>query len=102
MYAIPTAAGILGVTPRALEAALDRGETIASLTRACGLDPEEMAQSVVDAEVADVEVLATIAGFSAADVAVFVQEMRAYLVCFVYDGEDVADALFDGAALAAA
>lgn len=95
MYAMTTAAEILGVTPAALEAALARDETILSLTRACGLDPKRMTEAIVDAETADVEALATIAGFGADDVAGFVGEMRSYLVSFVTDGEHVADRLFD-------
>lgn len=96
MYAISTAADILGVTPTALEAALARGETIVSLTRACGLDPDEMTESVVDAEVADVAALAMIAGFDADAIAEFVAEMRAYLVSFVTHGEQVAEQFFGG------
>lgn len=95
MYAISTAAERLGVTPTALETALDRGETIATLTRACGLDPDEMTLSVINAEVADVEALAVIAGFDAAEVAQFVAEVRAYLITLVWDGEAAADARFD-------
>ncbi|WP_129664720.1 hypothetical protein [Phytoactinopolyspora endophytica] len=99
MYAIPTAAGILGVTPAALEAALQRGETIATLARACGLDLDTMTDSLVDAEVPDVEALATIAGFDSDDISEFTAEMRAYLVTFINDGEHVANAQFDRPAL---
>lgn len=95
MYAIPTAAHILGVTPTALEAALERGETIRSITIACGIDPERMTDAVVDAETADVVALARIAGFGPDAVAEFVRELRAYLVAFVRDGERVADRLFE-------
>ncbi|WP_157574935.1 hypothetical protein [Jiangella muralis] len=102
MYAIPTAAHILGVTPAALAAALERGETIRSLTIACGHDPERMTQAVVDAETADVVALAGIAGFGPDAVAEFVGELRAYLVAFVRDGQRVADRLFETRTLQAA
>lgn len=94
MYAISTAAANLGVTPSALETALSRGETIASLTRACGLDPDEMTRSVIEAEVADVEALAMIAGFDSAEITQFVKEMCEYLITLVWDGEAAADARF--------
>lgn len=95
MYAIPTAAHILGVTPAALEAALERGETIRTLAVACGLDPDLMTEAIVDAETADVVTLATIAGFGREDVAEFARELRAYLVAFVDEGERVADRLYE-------
>lgn len=95
MYAIPTAAHILGVTPAALEAALERGETIRSITIACGHDPERMTDAVIEAETADVVALAGIAGFGPDAIAEFVRELRAYLVTFVRDGERVADRLFE-------
>lgn len=95
MYAIPTAAQFLGVTPTALEAALDRGETLRSLTIACGLDPDRMTEAVVDAETADVVALARIAGFGPDAVAEFTRELRAYLVAYVRDGEQAADRLFE-------
>ncbi|SEF15203.1 hypothetical protein [Jiangella alba] len=95
MYAIPTAAHLLGVTPAALEAALERGETIRSLTIACGQDPERMTDAVIDAETADVVALAGIAGFGPDAVAEFVRELRDYLVAFVRDGQRVADRLFE-------
>jgi hypothetical protein len=99
MYAIPTAAHILGVTPAALEAALDRGETIRSLALACGLDPDLMTEAIIDAETADVIALASIAGFGPEDVAEFARELRSYLVAFVHDGERVADRLYEAATL---
>ncbi|WP_157987492.1 hypothetical protein [Jiangella endophytica] len=95
MYAIPTAAQILGVTPTALEAALERGETIRSLAIACGQDPDRMTEAVIDAETADVVALAGIAGFGPDAVAEFVRELRSYLVAFVRDGERVADQLYE-------
>ncbi|WP_157741320.1 hypothetical protein [Jiangella sp. DSM 45060] len=95
MYAIPTAAHILGVTPAALETALERGETISSLAIACGQDPERMTEAIVEAETADVVALAGIAGFGRDAVAEFVRELRDYLVAFVRDGEQVADRLFE-------
>ncbi|PSL08541.1 hypothetical protein CLV30_101516 [Haloactinopolyspora alba] len=95
MYAIPTAADRLGVTPGALRKALDRGETIANLTRACGLDPDEMTLAVIDAEVADVEALALISGFDDTEIALFVSELRAFIITFVWDGEAAANARFD-------
>lgn len=95
MYAIPTAAHILGVTPAALETALERGETISSLAIACGQDPERMTEAIVEAETADVVALAGIAGFGRDAVAEFVRELRDYLVAFVRDGERVADRLFE-------
>ncbi|MBB5787081.1 hypothetical protein [Jiangella mangrovi] len=99
MYAIPTAAQILGVTPAALEAALERGETIRTLALACGLDPDLMTEAIVDAETADVIALASIAGFGPADVAEFARELRTYLVAFVHDGERVADRLYETSTL---
>ncbi|NEE03743.1 hypothetical protein [Phytoactinopolyspora halotolerans] len=102
MYAIPTAAEILGVTPAALEAALERGETIATLSRSCDVDVDTMTESLVDAEVPDVEALATIAGFTSDEIAQFAAELRAYLVEFVNEGQDAADNLFDSPALVAA
>jgi hypothetical protein len=102
MYAIPTAAQMLGVTPTALEAALERGETIASLALACGLDPESMTETIIDAETADVVALASIAGFGPDAVAEFARELRTYLVAFVRDGERVADRLFEPRTLQAA
>ncbi|TDC56680.1 hypothetical protein E1212_01555 [Jiangella ureilytica] len=99
MYAIPTAAHILGVTPAALEAALQRGETIRTLALACGLDPDLMTEAIVDAETADVVALASIAGFGQDDVAEFTRELRAYLVAFVDEGEPVADRLYETATL---
>ncbi|TDE10139.1 hypothetical protein [Jiangella asiatica] len=95
MYAMTTAAELLGVTPKALAAALARGETVLSLTKARGLDTDRMVEAVVDSESADVAALATIAGFAPDDVELFSRELRAYLVAFVTDGEDVADRLFD-------
>ncbi|TDD68499.1 hypothetical protein E1262_15880 [Jiangella aurantiaca] len=95
MYAIPTAAQILGVTPAALEAALEHGETIRSLTIACGHDPDLMTEAIVDAETADVVALADIAGFGPDAIAEFARELRAYLVAFVSDGQHVADRLFE-------
>lgn len=95
MYAIPTAAHILGVTPAALEAALERGETIRTLALACGLDPDLMTEAIVDAETADVVALASIAGFGREDVAEFARELRAYLMTFVDEGERVADRLYE-------
>ncbi|WP_146605229.1 hypothetical protein [Jiangella anatolica] len=95
MYAIPTAADILGVTPAALETALARGETIRSLAIACGQDPERMTEAIIDAETADVVTLARIAGFGADAIAEFARELRAYLVAFVTDGAHVADRLFE-------
>ncbi|WP_152690575.1 LLM class oxidoreductase [Jiangella alkaliphila] len=95
MYAIPTAAHILGVTPAALEAALERGETIRSLTIACGQDPDRITEAIVDAETGDVVALARIAGFEPDAIAEFTRELRAYLVAFVDDGERVADRLFE-------
>ena len=97
MYAMTTAAEHLGVTPKALSTALERGETIASLTRACGLDPDEMTLAVINAEVADIEALAMIAGFDASTTATFVAELREYLITYVWDGQAAADARFDGA-----
>ncbi|WP_026877897.1 hypothetical protein [Jiangella gansuensis] len=102
MYAMTTAADLLGVTPSALEAALARGETVLSLTRACGLDPHWMVEAVVDSEAADLTALATIAGFGPDDVELFGRELRAYLVAFVADGEDAADRLYDQRVLQAA
>ncbi|HEY9410703.1 MAG TPA: hypothetical protein VIP77_14080 [Jiangellaceae bacterium] len=80
------------MTTTALQAALDRGETIASLARSCGLDVRGVLEPVVDAEVADVEALAIIAGFGPDEVAEFAHELRTYLTSFVLDGEHVADA----------
>jgi hypothetical protein len=102
MYAIPAAADILGVTPEALETALERGETIATLTRACGLDVEQMTEQVLDAEVPDVEALATIAGFDSDEVSQFSHELRSYLISFIHEGEQAANARFDRPVLAAA
>ncbi|WP_166345563.1 hypothetical protein [Phytoactinopolyspora limicola] len=102
MYAIPTAAEILGVTPAALEAALDRGETIATVTRACGLDVDHMTESLVNAEVPDIEALAMIAGFTTAEISQFAAEVRTYLTSFVEHGQQAADAWFDSPALVAA
>jgi hypothetical protein len=102
MYAIPTAAEILGVTPNALEAALDRGETIATVTRACGLDVEHMKESLIDAEVPDIEALAMIAGFDSEEISQFAAEVRSYLDSFVEHGEQVADTWFDSPAVLAA
>jgi hypothetical protein len=96
MYAITAAADVLGVTPRALRKALQRGETIASLTQACGLDLDVMTAKIVDSEVPDVEALAKIAGFRDDDVSRFSTEMRDYLVSFIQHGEQAANALFDG------
>ena len=102
MYAIPTAALMLGVTPTALEAALERGETISGLALARGQDPDRMTEAIIDAETADVVALASIAGFGPDAVAEFTRELRAYLVAFVRDGERVADRLFEPRTLQAA
>lgn len=83
----------LGVTPRALQAALDRGETIASLARSCGLATDLLLEAIVDAEVSDIETLAVIAGFGPADVDEFVRETTVYLREFVEHGEAVAEKL---------
>lgn len=99
MYAIPTAAQILGVTPKALATALERGETIHSLAVACGQDPDRMTEAIIDAETADVVALASIAGFGPDAVAEFARELRAYLVAFVHDGEHAADRLFEARTL---
>lgn len=92
MDALAIAAEQLSVTTTALQGALDRGETIASLARSCGFDVRGVLEEVVDAEVADVEALAIIAGFGPDDVAEFAHELRTYLTSFVLDGEHVADA----------
>ncbi|NED94736.1 hypothetical protein G1H11_05370 [Phytoactinopolyspora alkaliphila] len=102
MYAIPAAAEVLGVTPTALEAALRRGETIASLTEGCGLDVDRMTEQVLDAEVPDIEALASIAGFDSDEIDQFAAELRNYLISFIHEGEQAANALFDGPVLAAA
>ncbi|AYY12589.1 hypothetical protein EF847_07595 [Actinobacteria bacterium YIM 96077] len=102
MYAISTAAEILGVTPSALEAALERGETIATLTEACGLDLDHMTESLVNAEVPDIEALAMIAGFDSDEIAQFGAEVRQYVTSFIHDGEQAANRRFDGPVLAAA
>ena len=102
MYAIPTAAQILGVTPAALETALERGETIRTIAVACGHDPDRMTEAIIDAETADVVALASIAGFGPDAVAEFARELRAYLVAFVHDGERVADRLYETRTLQAA
>jgi len=99
MWALSTAAEKLGVTPVALQMALDRGETIASLAQACGVDVDEVTETVVEAELADIEALARIAGFGAADIALLGREMREYLVAVVNEGEHIAEALFDGRTL---
>ncbi|MGH8828349.1 MAG: hypothetical protein ACRDVZ_12310 [Jiangellaceae bacterium] len=98
MDALSIAAEQLGVTPRALQAALDRGETIASLAQACGLDADRVREAIVDAEVSDVEALGPIAGFSPADVGQFVREISAYLREFVERGQLVADGTVPAAA----
>lgn len=99
MWALSTAAEKLGVTSAALQMALDRGETIASLAHAGGVDVDEVTESVVDAELADVEALARIAGFGAADIALLGRDMREYLVAVVNKGEHIAEALFDARTL---
>ena len=96
MWARSTASEMLGVTPTALQAALDRGETIASLARECGLDVELVVDAVVAAELGDIEALARIAGFGEADVELFGLEVRAYLGTLVTSGERAAEALVEG------
>ena len=96
MWAQSTASEMLGVTPTALQAALDRGETIASLAHECGLDVEQVVDAVVAAELADIEALARIAGFTEADGELFGLEVRAYLGTLVTSGERAAEALVEG------
>jgi hypothetical protein len=96
MWALPIAAEMLGVTPTAMQAALDRGETIASLAQECGLDVEQVVDAVVAAELADIEALARIAGFAEADVELFGLEVRGYLGTMVTNGERSAEALVEG------
>lgn len=91
MYAITTAAEILGVTADALERALDRGETIGTLTKACGLDVDAMTRAVVDAELADFTVLARIAGFDPAGQVEILRDIRDYVITFVNQGEYAAE-----------
>lgn len=98
MYANETAAEILGVTPDALAHALGRGETIASITASCGLDVRAMTEAVVDAELADIEALAVIAGFAPDAVDDIVADMRAYVVAVITDGAAAAEARFSGTA----
>jgi hypothetical protein len=97
MYAMSTAAEILNTTTAALEAAMTSGVTIADLSRGRGLDVDAVVESVVDAEIGDIAALATIAGFDAGDVALFVAEVRAYLLAFVDHGPHAAETLFDDA-----
>lgn len=92
MDMVTAAADELGVTPRALRAALDRGETIGSFAGACGLDVAAVTAAIVDAEVSDIEALAPIAGFDDADITLFVAEMAAWLRAYVEDGEAAGDA----------
>jgi hypothetical protein len=101
MWAYRTAAELLGVTQTALHAALDRGETIASLVDACGLDVNRVTEAIVEAELADIDALARIAGFARADIVLFRHEMRDYLVALVTHGEHAAEAT-SGAVLTAA
>jgi hypothetical protein len=96
MWVQSTAAQMLGVTATALQAALDRGETIASLAQECGVDVEQVVDTVVAAELADIEALARITGFTEADVELFGLEVRAYLGTLVTSGESAAEALVEG------
>ncbi len=96
MDVVSTAADLLGVTPAALDAALGRGETIASLARECGLDEHDVVEAVVEAEASDVAVLAMIGGFGQSDIDQFVAEISAYVRTFVVSGPEVADAALDG------
>lgn len=95
MYVTSTAAEILGVARVVLETTLASGETIADLARGRGLDVDAVTEAVVDSEIADIEVLAVIAGFSADDVMLFVNEVRDYVVAFVNGGEETANQQFD-------